>query len=97
MYYNLSTTGYVICYERQQIKRDLSLTFVVDEGVEHADRIGPTTHTSHHYIREFAGFLEKLGTRFFANDRLEVSKNGGKGDVGMVGKGGDVRKDVVRC
>src|SRR6478609_1079837 len=49
--------------------------FIIEEGVEHADRVRSTADTGDYYIRQPARLLEKLRSRFAADDGLQLSHN----------------------
>ena len=52
--------------------------FVVEEGVEHADRVGAAADARDDGIGKPAGLVEQLRPRLFADDLLEVAHHRGE-------------------
>ena len=48
---------------------------IVDEWIEHARRIGSTTHTGNHDVRQFAHLVQTLLAGLAADYRLKFSNH----------------------
>ncbi|RUS24169.1 hypothetical protein BC938DRAFT_474008 [Jimgerdemannia flammicorona] len=48
---------------------------VLDERVEHADRVTTTADASHNHVRQLARLLQQLLLALFANHALEIAHN----------------------